>query len=184
MKVIVFDICGTIFKSNTTFDFLKWKLNDNSWYRLYSFIYHSLPWKMFNKLSMSLIHYDVTRMIAISFLRGFSIEQIKNDVALYYDDYLKYRINNKIVEMIDYYKNRPDYRVIIASATLDIIAEHISKQLGVNEWYATTLCSENGICTGKYENDLLGRKTKLFEGLINIELVVSDDISDYSFYIS
>lgn len=180
MRIAIFDICGTIFKSNTTFDFLKWELHDNSWFRLYSFFYHSKPWKILNKLSMSLFHYDITRKIALFFLKGFSIEQLKNDVAVYYDNYLKYRINNKVVEMIDSYKRCPDYRVIIASATLDIIAEHISKQLGISEWYATTLCSENGICIGKYENDLLGCKTKLFEGLTNIELVVSDDVSDYS----
>ena len=40
-NLYLFDICGTIYRSNTTFDFLEFYLKENKCFRLYRAIYKS-----------------------------------------------------------------------------------------------------------------------------------------------
>lgn len=178
MSISVFDICGTLYSSNTTFDFLKWEFRNKKTYIFYSKIYHTFLWKVLNKIIKRTLGYDLTRSIAVRFLKGKTSEQLKQDVAQFYDTYLKEKKNDQAIDILFQYNNVPDNNVIVASATLDIIAEKISNELGVREWYSTKLCFVNGVCIGKYHNDLLGKKSSLFNNYDKIDIVVTDDISD------
>ena len=48
-NLYLFDICGTIYRSNTTFDFLEFYLKENKRFRLYRAIYKSFFWKVINR---------------------------------------------------------------------------------------------------------------------------------------
>lgn len=178
MKTVIFDICGTIYKSNTTFDFLKWKFGRVRSFRIYSRLYHSFVWRCLNRCSKMFVHLDLTRMVAVYYLKGYSKQQLIKDVSQFYCNDLSKKINEEVLDLMSSYKMRGNYRIVIASATLDIIANYISNRIGVKEWYATSLCYNQNVCTGKYENDLLGNKASLFLNNDDIELVVTDDISD------
>ena len=64
-NLYLFDICGTIYRSNTTFDFLEFYLKENKRFKLYRTIYKSFFWKIINRALRSWLHYDLTRTLAL-----------------------------------------------------------------------------------------------------------------------
>lgn len=71
IPLYVFDICGTIFKSNTTFDFLTFWLSPRSkYYSSFDKIRKTFIWKVINKITRTYFHVDITRVIALRFLKG------------------------------------------------------------------------------------------------------------------
>ena len=73
-------------------------------------------------------------------------------------------------------------RVVLVSATLDIIAEVVAYQFRLSEWHASRLVyDEKGICLGRLATDLLAGKHVFLECIgitIPYELTVTDNISD------
>ena len=50
-QIYIFDICGTLYHSNTTFDFLEYFLKDTSiYYRYYNILRKTIVWRLFNKV--------------------------------------------------------------------------------------------------------------------------------------
>lgn len=181
MKVFVFDICGTIYCSNTTFDFLAYTFSNSHSFQYYRRVYQSYLWKILNKIILRLFDVDVTRVIALRYLKGYEREELLRCVENYYDDFLMLRKNSAIINAIQELKERDNIRIILLSATIDVVAEVIAKRLGVQEYYSTLLEYQDGECTGKIKKDLLGKKLALVKDL-GIESMISafftDDFSD------
>lgn len=69
-NVIYVDICGTLYLSNTTFDFLNFYFSKNSLWTLFHYIYTSIIGRLINKTFINIVGVDVTRMLAVLFLKG------------------------------------------------------------------------------------------------------------------
>lgn len=179
-KIVVFDICGTLFKSNTTFDFLDYVLVSNKKYQLYKKIFGLFIWKFFNKLLRQICDLDLTRIIAISFLKNYDREDLRKKANCFYDKCLVLKSNINVINILNAYRQNLPCRIIILSATIDIVAEVIAKKLKCTEFYSTQLKYSNGICSGVIQNDLLGKKKNKLK-VLNIEQIdafYTDDISD------
>ena len=175
MKINIIDVCWTLYKSNTTFDFISFVMEkkQRKKYRILNiYIIKSLL-----VLIGKLLKYDIYRYLYISLLKGFSkiqLEQLAND---FYNQVLT---NIKIDFSFSLVSTLPkDEEKILCSASLDIIIKEVAVQLGINQYDSSILeFDQNDICTGKLSKDILYKKHILFENK-KINYVITDNKSDY-----
>ena len=180
-SLYVFDICGTIFKSNTTFDFLTFWLTPRSkYYSSFDKLRKTFIWKVINKITRTYLHVDITRIIALRFLKGYSRLQLLEGADMFYETYLITHLNDYVVGKLKGLHVNPSCNVLIASATIDVVAEVIARKMQIKKWYSSELCYLDGICQGKLSKDLLGKKIDLVQEIQNltIDAVFTDDFSD------
>lgn len=180
-QIYIFDICGTLYHSNTTFDFLEYFLKDTSiYYRYYNILRKTIVWRLFNKVAINLLRMDITRIIALRFLKGYSYDELKNAAQFFYNKYLIPHQNTKVIDSLKSLSSDSHNNIIIVSATLDFIADVISRHIPCQSCYSSQLAYRDDICQGKLSIDLLGKKLEIkfkdFSG--NFKAVYTDDFSD------
>lgn len=178
MNDIVIDICGTLYHSNTTFDFLYWKFKGNNRYEFFFSLYHSLPWRVLSKILWEMFHYDLTRVLAVRFLKGISKDQLMLDAEIFYRNFLQKHKNQEVFDTLNELRKSADNKLTLASATLDFIAEIVAKHEEISLGVSTLLKYTNGICSGKIQNDMLGRKLDELNNCLPLWMCITDDISD------
>lgn len=176
----VFDICGTLYSSNTTFDFLEYFFKTNRNYCLYNRIRKSFLWRATNFFLKKCCHKDLTRIIALHYLHGYSREELLAAAQSFYRFFLTARQNNAVLDQLRHLQRASRGKIVIASATLDFIAEVIAEHLSCDVWYSSRLQYRCGVCQGVLICDLLGNKAeKIFGGArVCVESVYTDDASD------
>lgn len=178
-NIVLIDIDGTLFDSNSTFDFLD-SLPHGTWYGVYRRLSSTLLGRIVNKLSIILFHKDLVRIIGVGCLKDFSKKKLIFWGEKFYDDFLVCRKNEEIFSVLEEEKNKGN-RIILVSATLDFLSEIISRRLGISEVIATELHYKNEICQGLIAKDRLGHK---FEALLEfgvsfpVSLTVTDNVTD------
>ena len=178
MRLVVIDICGTLYKSNTTFDFLYWKFRDNWKYELFYMFYHLLCWRIVNKLIWKITDCDITRVIAVRFLKGISERELHEDANRFYDEFLIQRRNIEVFDLLERLRLENKSHLILLSATMDFIAKCVSRKTGIELRSATELGYDKGLCIGKISKDVLGKKYKYINHLETIDMCITDDVSD------
>jgi len=161
--VVLVDICGTIFDANTTFAFLD-RVVDRKGYRLLRKVMHSLPWRAMNKSAVKFFHCDVTRSLAVCHLKGRSESELLAWADEFYDLELKNLVREQVLTIMEEYR-RHGKTLVLASATLDFIAQTIARKLDVKYFFGTQLLYKDGICRGKIMKDRLGGKLSAALGL-------------------
>jgi phosphoserine phosphatase len=180
-NIILIDICGTMFDSNTTFDFLDWYVSSKR-YKLFRKLSKTWLGKLINFMFRKLWHVDMTRFIAIRFLRGYDRLTLLKAAYNFYDSYLSYRKLERVFDFLNEFR-RQGYKLVVVSATIDVIAEVIVQRNDIPCWFSSTLhyTGKKAICTGRIGNDLLGQKLKALQkaGIYPpFRCILTDDISD------
>ncbi|HRS67971.1 MAG TPA: HAD family hydrolase [Paludibacteraceae bacterium] len=179
-NAVLIDICGTLFYSNTTFDFLDFYINQKS-YRRFRKLMQTSIWRYSNSLIYRLFNLDLSRTIALSYLKGFSHTELVNMANSFYENYLSSRRICETWELLE--QKRPTNELILVSGTIDPIAETVAKKIGVQQYISSTLNYNNDICQGKLKYDALRNKAKCLANL-NIQkpytLVITDNPGDVS----
>lgn len=181
VPVILIDICGTLFNSNTTFDYVDYVFKEDKRYHFKKVILNNIILRKLNSLIFRISGFDIKRYYLIRLLKGKSIEDLKAKVVLFYDEILRERRNVEVLEQI----NKMSGYKIIVSATLDIIAQEISSRMNVDAFFASKLAFLNNICTGNLLSDLLNNKDSI---LINNGIyppyyaVISNDYTDIQLF--
>lgn len=165
------DICWTLFYSNTTFDFLDYLIQEPSYLRLRKL--HKLRFfYLLNLLIFKTFNIDIHRTLAIRYLKGMSKDFIYQQVENFYNEVL----SKKRIESV--WNCLPKENIILISATLAPIAEVVAEHLGAwVDFCASTLEFQNGICTGRLTNDLLGKKQAAINAYTNFA-IITDNTSD------
>lgn len=181
INYFIVDICGTLFQSNTTFDFLDFWFKKESWYQRMKRLRRYKVIGFANSIFFRLFHVDVLRSYAISQLKGYSKTELQKMSNRFYEDYLSTVIHNDVVEIIEE-KRKNGYELIAVSATLDCIADEICQKLNIPKKFSSTLDYDKyGICTGRLKKDWLACKlVNLIEESINppYDFVITDNYSD------
>lgn len=180
-QLYIFDLCGTLYQSNTTFDFLDFYFLDKSRsYRFNRKIFKTIPWRLFNRVLMKLLDLDLTRYICIRQLRKYNKEQLSQMADHFVTAFLntrKFQVTQHLLR-----EAQAGHReVMIMSASLDFIVAAVAKELQVTRFYSSELEYEGDICTGKLRNDLLGKKSAFCRNShIPLEeaIIVTDNLSD------
>ena len=178
-RVVLIDIDGTLFNSNSTFDFLD-SLPHGKWYEFYRKVGASIFGRIVNKLAIILFSKDIIRMIGINCLKGYSQKKLLTLGEEFYDNFLLQRKNSEVFNMLDEEKKN-DSKIILASATLDFLSEIIKKRVMADYAIATELKYKKGCCVGKILKDRLGRKMEaLVETGISfpVDMTITDNVTD------
>jgi len=153
-EVFVIDICGTIFRSNTTLDFMKFFWGD----RLVVKLLFSLPFRVFNRLMYHLFRLEPLRMFLIYRLKGMHKKELLQKASLFYEKYLSSRMNSEVIDLIDS-KRKEGYTLVLLSATLDVIAAVVSEKMHIPLCLSSQLeYSSDEVCMGRLKLDLLANK--------------------------
>lgn len=155
MNVLLLDVCHTLYKANTTFDFLDQVLAGNAQYQQLC----SDRGGFLNRIKGLFSASDNSRQEAIALLAGFSEQELKLAVNTFVDGLVP-------VEETHQYLAQAQTRgskVILLSASLDIVIDVIAERMGVDGAFSSTLGFENGVCTGLLTRDLAGTKTQVIK---------------------
>lgn len=168
--IVIFDLCGTLYDSNTTFDFIRFLRP------LYALIIFSLPLRVFAKCLSISSDIDLIRNLAIYGYKGFSQDQLLQQAERFITDILE---NKKILEadeLLLQYSQDNSVTVYLASASIDPIVQLVARRYAVS-YVSSQLEYINGKSSGKLNVDLLGDKKKYLTNSY-YQLVVTDNKSD------
>lgn len=174
-KIAFFDIDGTLYKGNSTFDFIAYINKDNEEYKYFRKKYRYL--RAYNKILNKLFHYDWYKLKSVLFLQGLTSKELDELAESFYNDVL---VSNIIVPMMDifnFYKVK-GYKLVLVTATLDPIAKIIAKKIDADDYISTDLIYNNDICSGKYKIDILNNKLDIVKKKYDLENVISVFYSD------
>lgn len=179
-NIFIIDICGTIFNSNTTFDFLKYFFSEKPWYKVLTIIRKTRFLIIVNAIVMRLSKIDLLRYWALTHLKGYSKEQLNKMAEEFYNNYLINCINDETIEIINRVKEE-NKELILVSATLDCIAFAVSKNMNIPCVFSSKLAFKNNKCLGRLQHDLLTNKLNvLVDNKINPPYwgIITDNYSD------
>ena len=183
-NIIVADICNTLYDSNTTYDFIKFCVDNHKLPRYAKVAYSGVLSKaspLFWAIAIGekIVRKDISKTLVVHFFRGCKVHEVKAWSEEFYNEYLKRRVIDPSFSILKEY-NLED--IVLVSSTLQPIAATIAENLNISNFLATDLEVKDGRYTGKIINELSGRKLtalkeKFIEGM-DLELVISDNFTD------
>lgn len=132
---LITDICWTLYRSNTTFDFLDFAIRKKSYVFFRALFNHPIS-VFFNRVLFFLFHTDIKRHLAIKFLHSFNEQQIQDLAKRFKDEYLLPRKNDTAWKILE---NR---QIVIATGTLDCIAKVVAEQVKPARIYSNQICKK------------------------------------------
>jgi HAD superfamily phosphoserine phosphatase-like hydrolase len=180
-KIAVFDVCDTLYMSNTTYDFIDYYLQSKSLYQLLLFrICRSRPLIPLWVLLGHLYDMDIFRKFAVRLLHGAEEQYIRIKASCFVSEVLFRRENASALALMKRLQ-KEGYTIVLASASLLFVVEEVASVLSVSEYFACSLESRNGLLTGRYLHDIRGRKdcviARRFPNCIDL-VVVTDNRED------
>lgn len=174
MNRIVFDVCGTLYFSNTTFDFICYYHKKNRYY--FRYLYTSLLTSNFGKL-MSRMSLISIRKLIIKTISGEDKEKLDFYSTTFVDEVLEYNKNLIAFKIFHEYKETSPEEIVLLSASIDLVIEKIARAYGVT-YDSSRLAYKNNICLGYLEKDMKGNKHNNYTVDSNLTLVVTDNHDD------
>lgn len=121
------------------------------------------------------------RIVALRFLRGRSKTELYAAGDRFYEEFLKPITNQEVISIINEWRGE-GLNLLIASATIDPVAQAVSKALNIPNWQSSMLeYDERDICTGRLAEDMLARKKQMLERKNHggkFRSVITDNYSD------
>ena len=121
-RPLLTDICWTLYRSNTTFDFLN-QIVISPHYRRIRRIFSTTMGKYINLLILKLLHFDLQRSLALRFIRHIDNATLLEKARTFRDTYLEQRKNTEVFDTIQ------SRKIVLASGTIDVIAQVVAEQL-------------------------------------------------------
>jgi len=179
--ILVFDLCGTLYYSNTTFDFLDFYFQNDKRYARYRWMSKKLAIKALNKFTSDFFGWDFVRVLGLKFLKGISKSIVIEHFRLFNKQILRSKKIESTHAILAAAKSA-NSKIILMSASLDFIVQELAGELGINEFYSTQLIDVNEVYTGAVKNDLLGAKDRIMKSIDTKGkrvVFISDNINDY-----
>lgn len=182
MKIAIFDVCGTLYNSNTTFDFLDNYFSNNKKYLFFRKISNLFIVKVLNHYIYKYMKIDIIRIYGTSFLKNETINNIHDYSKKFVYKNLEPKIKSNIYDMLKTYKNN-NYKIVLMSGSYEFIIEHVNSYVDADFFFASELKKSDTLYYGSYEKDILLNKYQLLkENFPNITelIVISDNKTDLS----
>lgn len=178
-RIVVFDVCGTLYASNTTIEFVIFHLIKNGKY-LKAIFFRILYYKILSFIAYRLFKYNL-RFNCIAALSSFTKSNIDVSAVAFFDEVLENKKNSKLLCLLKKYRDSDSYSIFLASASIDPIVSEIAKRFGVG-WVSSQLNYDyQNICVGSLLSDVTGDKSHVLNlkyGLSVIDGFYSDNIED------
>jgi len=152
-KVLLLDVCHTLYSSNTTFDFLAWYLpNDVELGALLK-----RRQSIFNRVAARLGFKDNIREQAIKCLTG--IKRADLDAAAK-EFVATLTPIQEVMDKLNEFRTQ-GYKPVLLSSSLDFLVAAIAELLDIKTMHATTLGYRDSECLGTITADLLNTKANI-----------------------
>ena len=180
----VFDVCDTLYYSNTTHDFVRY-FSENLARRDRKVLFHLLNHRL-SPLRYGLIAVsvatgsDLFRKASIRLLRGVKESELATCAARFIAEVLDMRKIERTHHMISEYR-KLGLEVVLCSSSIEPVVREVATYLGVSASVSTILETREGILTGRIIDDPTGRKLAVLReryGNTRIAYAVSDNVSD------
>lgn len=182
-NILAVDLCDTLYRSNTTHDFLNYSFGNDENYLSLKRKNSSFMFKVINKLSNNIFKYDMSRVLITKILKDKSNADIEKLVDDFIENFLSEKKIESIHKIIDTYKT-DGYKVIIISASYGFIAKRIAIKLGIDECITSEAEIKDNKFTGKVKEDILYTKFSKFKNKFSSYdnlVMITDNETDYSF---
>lgn len=184
-KIVFFDVCGTIYDSNTTFDFIEFFFKNDFKFSVQRFFLRSYFGRFAIKIYNAIFKKDFLRSYYLRRLRGIPVSVLTRNVTLFFDKVLEQKKINTVIQLLSEFKKN-GCKIVLVSASLDVIIMETARRVQADEYFATKLGVKEGICTGEIEKDLYGHKDVLIaDYLLSSKLestFVTDNFNDVNVY--
>lgn len=162
-RLAVFDICGTLYRSNTTFDFLDfyWKEKEYAgpclFFKLSRTKIGKIVWVLISKVARR----DIFRILAVRTLKDEKLAEVNAAAEKFVKDYLPSRARQEVFELLSD-QRRIGSEIILMSASICPVVKAIADQVGIQQYYCSELAGSDGKLLGYISHDIHGRKKELF----------------------
>ena len=181
-RLAVFDVCGTLYRSNTTFDFLRYLIKTGVLPRhlteilLGPNLFIKSGFKMFERISgKSLLKPLVLR--ALAGIPSLAVYEAATGFVATELAEVRIETTHRLLE-----NAKTQGRVMLISSSVEPVVRAVAQHLGNLEYIASTLEESNGILTGRVACEQHSRKLQSLrkvDSLLSTELtVVTDNRSD------
>lgn len=176
------DVCDTLYRSNTTFDFIRFVVTKRgrfSHLALWAISSTQSPLFYLLILLNKVTARDWPRQLALRFLRGMSSEELEQEATQFYQQYLVPRANREVFQYI----KKPGVTAILLSSSISPVIKAIAQANGLS-YFSSELELNDGKATGQLQMDMTGRKHEvamklMAERAILSVGVITDNYSDW-----
>ena len=184
-ELFVFDICDTLFYSNTTFDFIKFVLQEKGWEgKLRQFdLYTKKTSPVFiglyflQKFSKT----DWPKKLCLRLLKGMSKAELYRLGEAFEKQFLASRLVERTHQMLNQLK-KEGKQVVLISASIDPVVASIAKALGVDFRCSELAYDAQGNFTGELKREMTGQKLVDLRKMLSSQdapfAVATDNFSD------
>jgi HAD superfamily phosphoserine phosphatase-like hydrolase len=186
-RIAVFDVCGTITRTNNTFAFIGFVLKTDHVFRYCLLMLIRVLSPFFNALKIEqVLGRDVLRSWQIRLLRGFPADRIEEMSHRYVEHLFNKRLLNQEVLEVMKQETKQGRTILLVSSSIDPPITTLARKLGIERCFASELEVENGCYTGRLRTDLTGNKQSVLGGMskdVDLEnsSVYSDNARDFDF---
>jgi HAD superfamily phosphoserine phosphatase-like hydrolase len=161
-KVAAFDVCGTLYRSNTTFDFLDFHFSDRPFRRAsLRLLRGARPFVYLNYAWNRLFHRDLIRLYGVRLLRHEPLDRLRASAAAFVREVLSARRIEPVFGLLEHYREE-GYAIVLVSASLDFIVEAVAAAVGAQAHFGSTLRTRDRAVSGGLLADLRHAKGDLF----------------------
>lgn len=184
VRTAVFDICDTLYYSNTTHDFIRFVMEQEP-LTFTKPIYSALNSK-FSPLRYLLIAFgvktgrDVLKKFNVSLLRGKTRQQLATLSKRFVREYLAIRRIQQTHKLVSE-KRAEGLRVVLCSSSIEPVVSAIAAELHIDDFLGTSLRYDGEVFTGEISEDLANIKLRVLKdrGLLGLLVyAASDNLSD------
>lgn len=159
-KLVVFDICDTLYRSNTTFDFIRFVLNkqQQAWKALLLKLYttkYSPLFVLFYVLQ-KMLKQDVCKAQSLKLLKGLSKASLDQLAEQFRTDYLSQRAIADTHQMLQQFK-ASETTIVLLSASIDPVVRAIAQAFDV-AFFCSELAYQDEVFTGQLAFEMTGKK--------------------------
>lgn len=173
----IFDICGTLYKSNTTYDFLKFYLKNHNTLKYLLFIsLFSLPAKVVWKLFYFFKKDKLIRAIFINFFKNEPVNKIEQSAVLFVEKILPGKKIEQVHRLLEKSRAKSNAEIWLVSASVTPVVKAIASKLNVKNFLASELEIKKGTFTGQILRDLESRK----DIILDERSVFNNDVHSYT----
>jgi HAD superfamily phosphoserine phosphatase-like hydrolase len=183
-RIAVFDICDTLYYSNTTHDFVDFCLaaRKASIKRLAGMLLTGRfsPLRYFGITVSVLTGKDLPRAAKVFLLKGLSESELRETARDFVREYLEPR-KIKQAQRIVSDSVSDGVTAVLCSSSIEPVVRAVAESLNIENFVCTTLEFQNGTFTGRLAADVTGRKLDHLRTAVPnscIVLAVSDNKTD------
>ena len=159
----IFDICGTLYRSNTTHDFLEyyWSKKNNLCFRLFFKVSRTKAIKFIWIILSKVFGTDIFRILAVRTLRGEKKADVDALAHTFVKNYLPSRIRSEIFALLNEQRNS-GAEIVLMSASIYPVVKAIATMLKIEQYFCSMIADEHDILLGYLSFDMHGRKKEVF----------------------